>query len=135
VKVVTDHPELGVGPRHAAIDFHLGHDPKFGDLALDREGDELYSAYHRIPQPKDLLARSKLIETAAALGTSATNGRGSADMPKLSGGSLSSRLCSALWRRVWPSRTYSGLTWRNGPLLATSIRRSRLSRTSPVACW
>jgi len=69
VKVVPDHPELGVAARHAAIDFHLADDPNFRDLAVDREANEAYSAYYRIPRgPKDLLARSKLVETATALG-------------------------------------------------------------------
>jgi 4-hydroxybutyryl-CoA dehydratase/vinylacetyl-CoA-Delta-isomerase len=69
VKVVPDHPELGVAARHAAIDFHLADDPNFRDLAVDREANEAYSAYYRIPrEPKDLLARSKLVETATALG-------------------------------------------------------------------
>jgi 4-hydroxybutyryl-CoA dehydratase/vinylacetyl-CoA-Delta-isomerase len=70
VKDVTDHSELGVAARHAAIDFDLAEDPRFRDLAVCSEaGAEEYSAYFRVPvSPGDLLARSKLIETATAQG-------------------------------------------------------------------
>jgi 4-hydroxybutyryl-CoA dehydratase / vinylacetyl-CoA-Delta-isomerase len=69
VASVPDHPELGVAARHAAIDFQLAEDPKFRDLAVQREGAEEYSAYFRIPRDaKDLQARSKLIEAATTLG-------------------------------------------------------------------
>jgi aromatic ring hydroxylase len=69
VKVVPEHPELGVAARHAAIDYQLAENPKVRDLAVYREQDEEYSAYYRIPRnAKDLAARSKLIETATTLG-------------------------------------------------------------------
>jgi 4-hydroxybutyryl-CoA dehydratase/vinylacetyl-CoA-Delta-isomerase len=69
VKAVPDHPELGVAARHAAIDFQLAENPKFRELAVYREGGEEYSAYYRIPRnAKDLMARSKLIETATTAG-------------------------------------------------------------------
>jgi len=60
---VTEHPELGVAARHAAIDFQLAEDPKARDLAVCSEGNEKYSAYYKIPRDaKDLQARSQLIE-------------------------------------------------------------------------
>jgi 4-hydroxybutyryl-CoA dehydratase / vinylacetyl-CoA-Delta-isomerase len=69
VKVVTEHSELGVAARHAAIDFKLAENPKFRDLAVRNYGNDLYSAYYHIPRnTKDLQDRSKLIETATALG-------------------------------------------------------------------
>ena len=69
VKAVPDHPELGMAARHAAIDFQLAENPKFRELAVYREGGEEYSAYYRIPRnAKDLMARSKLIETATTAG-------------------------------------------------------------------
>ena len=50
VEVVTEHPELGIAARHAAIDFRLAEDPTFRELAIHREGNETYSAYYRMPQ-------------------------------------------------------------------------------------
>lgn len=55
VQVVTEHPELGVAARHAAIDYKMAEDPKYRDLALARDGNDVYSAYYRIPRDaKDL---------------------------------------------------------------------------------
>jgi aromatic ring hydroxylase len=69
VGVVSEHPELGVAARHAAIDFDLAENAKFRDLAVCRDGAEAYSAYYRIPQnPSDLLARMKLIEAGTTEG-------------------------------------------------------------------
>jgi 4-hydroxybutyryl-CoA dehydratase / vinylacetyl-CoA-Delta-isomerase len=66
---VTEHSELGVAARHAAIDFRMAEDPKLRDLATRREGNEIYSTYYHIPHAaQDLLDRSKLIETGTALG-------------------------------------------------------------------
>jgi 4-hydroxybutyryl-CoA dehydratase/vinylacetyl-CoA-Delta-isomerase len=66
---VTEHPELGVAARHAAIDFQLAENPKFQQLATRREGNTVYSTYYHIPRcTQDLLDRSKLIETGTALG-------------------------------------------------------------------
>ena len=66
---VTEHPELGVAARHAAIDFQLAENPKFQQLATRREGNAVYSTYYHIPCcAQDLLDRSKLIETGTALG-------------------------------------------------------------------
>jgi 4-hydroxybutyryl-CoA dehydratase/vinylacetyl-CoA-Delta-isomerase len=70
VKIVPDHPELGIAARHAAIDFQLAEDPKFQELAICREAGETYSAYYRIPRnSKDLIARSNLIEAGTTLGS------------------------------------------------------------------
>jgi aromatic ring hydroxylase len=69
VSDVTEHPELGMAARHASIDFRLAEDPKLRDLATRREGNDVYSTYYHIPRSaKDLLDRSKLIETGTALG-------------------------------------------------------------------
>ena len=69
VQSVVDHPELGVAARHAAIDFKMAEDPRYHDLALARDGSDVYSAYYRVPRDsKDLLARSRLIEAGTAEG-------------------------------------------------------------------
>ena len=69
VQSVVEHAELGVAARHAAIDFKMAEDPKYRDLALARDGNDLYSAYYRIPRDaKDLFSRSKLIEAGTAEG-------------------------------------------------------------------
>jgi 4-hydroxybutyryl-CoA dehydratase / vinylacetyl-CoA-Delta-isomerase len=69
VKDVTEHPELGVAARHAAIDFELTDDSEHRDLAVFEEENESFSAYYRMPRDsKDLLSRSKLIELATARG-------------------------------------------------------------------
>jgi len=69
VNSVPDHEELGVAARHAAIDFHLADDPKYRGMATRQQGTDLYSTYYHVPENAgDLQARSKLIETATALG-------------------------------------------------------------------
>lgn len=69
VGCVTEHPELGVAARHAAIDFQLADDPAHRDLAVVEEGAELYSAYYRIPRNStDLSSRARLIELATVHG-------------------------------------------------------------------
>lgn len=69
VSDVPNHPELGVAAWHAAIDFEMSEDPKYRDLAVSQESSDVYSAYYRIPRKaEDLQARSRLIETATALG-------------------------------------------------------------------
>jgi 4-hydroxybutyryl-CoA dehydratase/vinylacetyl-CoA-Delta-isomerase len=66
---VTDHPDLGLGARHAAIDFILAEDPRYRDLAVTHEADDLYSSYYRVPRSSDdLLARSRLIEIGTTEG-------------------------------------------------------------------
>jgi 4-hydroxybutyryl-CoA dehydratase/vinylacetyl-CoA-Delta-isomerase len=69
VPVVTEHPELGVAARHAAIDFQLALDPKTRDHAVYRDGTEEYSVLYKIPRDaNDLLARSKVIELGTTAG-------------------------------------------------------------------
>ena len=69
VRVVPDHPELGVAARHAAIDFQLAEDPALGKLAVYQEQNGAFSTYYRIPREAgDLQARSKLIEAGTARG-------------------------------------------------------------------
>ena len=66
---VTEHPELGVAARHAAIDFEMGEDPAIRDIAVVEEDGNEYSAYFRVPRSTDhLSARSRLIEEATARG-------------------------------------------------------------------
>jgi 4-hydroxybutyryl-CoA dehydratase / vinylacetyl-CoA-Delta-isomerase len=68
---VLSEPDLRVAVDHSALDFELGHDPAYRDLAVatDPETGEEYSAYYRVPRSTDdLLARMKLIETSTALG-------------------------------------------------------------------
>ena len=68
---VTTEPELRVAVDHAAIDYEIGHDPAYRDLAIATDpgsGDD-YSAYYKVPRSADdLLARSRLIETVTGLG-------------------------------------------------------------------
>jgi 4-hydroxybutyryl-CoA dehydratase/vinylacetyl-CoA-Delta-isomerase len=69
VKDVTEHPELGLAARHAAIDFELAEDPAHQSIAIHSEGGQKYSAYYRIPRhAQDLLDRTKLIELGTELG-------------------------------------------------------------------
>lgn len=68
---VTSHPTIGIAVRHAAIDYEMAEDERYRDLAAvayeDREG--VYSRYYKLPRSsQDLLDRSRLIETATALG-------------------------------------------------------------------
>jgi aromatic ring hydroxylase len=66
---VLSEPDLRVAVDHSAVDFEVGHDPQYRDLATFSEGGEDFSAYYRIPRSTDdLLARMKLIETTTALG-------------------------------------------------------------------
>jgi aromatic ring hydroxylase len=69
VEDVTQHAELGVAARHAAIDFQLAEDPRYKDISVHSERGEEYSAYYRIPRhTQDLLDRTKLIELGTELG-------------------------------------------------------------------
>ncbi|MGH8875592.1 MAG: 4-hydroxyphenylacetate 3-hydroxylase N-terminal domain-containing protein, partial [Acidimicrobiia bacterium] len=67
---VTEHPELGLAARHAALDFRLAEDPRHRELATYQSPDgESCSAYYRVPRSsEDLLARSRLIEAGTAEG-------------------------------------------------------------------
>lgn len=66
---VLSEPDLRVAVEHSAVDFEVGHDPQYRDLAVFTEDGEDFSAYYRIPRSTDdLLARMRLIETTTALG-------------------------------------------------------------------
>lgn len=67
---VTAHPELGRAARHAAIDFRLAEQPALESLAVRHTAEgEAFSAYYDLPlSAEDLLARSRLIETATREG-------------------------------------------------------------------
>ncbi len=69
VPVVTEHPELGLAARHAAIDFRLAELPAAREAGVHCEDGERYSAFYKIPRDaKDLLVRSKLIELGTTEG-------------------------------------------------------------------
>src|SRR6266480_367095 len=68
---VTEEPDLRVAIDHAALDYEVGHDPQYRDLAVAKDPDtgQEFSAFYRIPRsPEELLARAELIETVTALG-------------------------------------------------------------------
>jgi aromatic ring hydroxylase len=65
VEDVTAHPVIGLATRHAAIDYAMADDPRYRDLAVV-DGISRYYAPPR--DAADLLARSRLIETATRLG-------------------------------------------------------------------
>ncbi len=62
---VTEHPELGVAARHAALDFELAEDPELRDLAVTGG----HSTFYALPRsPADLRRRSALVEASTARG-------------------------------------------------------------------
>jgi aromatic ring hydroxylase len=64
-------PDLRVAVDHAALDYEVGHDPLYRDLAVAKDPDtgEEFSAYYALPRSSDdLVARSRLIETVTGLG-------------------------------------------------------------------
>ena len=62
---VTEHPVIGLATRHAAVDYEMAEDPAHRDLAVV----DGVSRYYVPPRTsEDLLARSRLIETATRLG-------------------------------------------------------------------
>jgi len=68
---INEEPDLRVAVDHAAIDYDLARDPEHRDLAVavDPESGEEYAAYYKVPRDADdLLARSRLIESATAAG-------------------------------------------------------------------
>ncbi len=67
---VTTHPVISLAARHASIDYEMAEDPQHRALAAVRDSDGTeYSRYYHLPRnPDDLLQRSRLIETATALG-------------------------------------------------------------------
>src|SRR2546429_8544554 len=68
---ILEEPDLRVAVDHAALDYEVGHDPLYRDLAVAKDSDtgSEYSAYYAIPRSaEDLIARSRLIETVTGLG-------------------------------------------------------------------
>ena len=68
---ILSEADLRVAVDHAAIDYEIGHDPQYRDLAVAKDPDtgSEYSAYYAIPRsPEDLLERARLIETVTGLG-------------------------------------------------------------------
>src|SRR5436189_2414835 len=68
---ILAEPDLRVAIDHAALDYEVGHDPQYRDLAVAKDPDtgQEFSALYRIPRsPEELLARAELIETVTALG-------------------------------------------------------------------
>jgi 4-hydroxybutyryl-CoA dehydratase/vinylacetyl-CoA-Delta-isomerase len=68
---ILAEPDLRVAIDHAAIDYAVGHEPEYRDLAVAKDPDSgsEYSAYYRIPRSsEDLVARSRLIETVTGVG-------------------------------------------------------------------
>jgi 4-hydroxybutyryl-CoA dehydratase/vinylacetyl-CoA-Delta-isomerase len=68
---ILSEPDLRVAVDHAALDYEVGHDPRYRDLAVAKDPDtgSEYSAYYAIPHsPEDLLERARLIETVTGLG-------------------------------------------------------------------
>ena len=60
---VVEHPELGVGARHAALDFEFAEDPENRALAVT----DGHSTYYHLPRDaSDLRRRSLLIESSTA---------------------------------------------------------------------
>ncbi len=60
---VVEHPELGVGARHAALDFEFADDPENRSLAVT----DGHSTYYHLPRDtSDLRRRSLLIERSTA---------------------------------------------------------------------
>lgn len=68
---VAAHPILGVGLRHAALEYALAADPQHRELATysDPETGQLHSRYYKIPQgAEDLLRRRELIAAGTRAG-------------------------------------------------------------------
>ena len=68
---ILEEPDLRVAVDHAALDYEVGHDPLYRDLAVAKDSDTVseYSAYYAIPHSsEDLIARSRLIETVRGFG-------------------------------------------------------------------
>ncbi len=68
---ILAEPDLRVAVDHAALDYAVGHDPRYRDLAVaeDPASGAEFSAFYAIPRcSDDLLRRSRLIETVTGLG-------------------------------------------------------------------
>ncbi len=69
VEDITTHAELRVAVHHAAIDYEMAESNEHRPLAVYEDEGEACSRYYKLPRNSDdLLLRSKLIETATALG-------------------------------------------------------------------
>jgi 4-hydroxybutyryl-CoA dehydratase / vinylacetyl-CoA-Delta-isomerase len=69
VEDVTTHSETRLAVNHAAIDYEMAESDEHRALAVFEEDGKRYSRYYKLPRSsEDLLLRSKLIETATALG-------------------------------------------------------------------
>ena len=71
VEDVTRHPDLGVGVKHASLDFALAEDAAYQDLMTAKipDTDETISRYFVSPtSTDDLLKRREMIETSTRLG-------------------------------------------------------------------
>ncbi len=65
VNDVTEHPILGVGARHAALDYQLAEDPENRDICLSKSeatNNDISRMYHIPRNGDDLLARFRCIE-------------------------------------------------------------------------
>jgi 4-hydroxybutyryl-CoA dehydratase/vinylacetyl-CoA-Delta-isomerase len=69
VNDVTTHPVIGIAVDHACIDYRMGEDPAYRDLAVIKEGGTEYSRYFHLPRNgADLLKRSQLIAASTREG-------------------------------------------------------------------
>ena len=52
---ILEEPDLRVAVDHAALDYEIGHDPLYRDLAVakDSDTDSEYSAYYAIPRSSE----------------------------------------------------------------------------------
>ena len=67
VSDVTSHPVLGIGARHASLDFQLAEDPAFQELMtyIEPAAGERCSRFFKLPESaEDLLRRRLMIETS-----------------------------------------------------------------------
>jgi aromatic ring hydroxylase len=67
---VTTHPEIGIGVRHAALEYASAQDPAHADLCVyDDESGGRSSRYWKLPEgPDDLLRRHALIDHGTRVG-------------------------------------------------------------------
>ena len=71
VENVATHPDLGVCADLAAIDYQMGEDPNYRDMAVMNDpetGEEISRYYYKPQNAEDLLKAHELIVTATALG-------------------------------------------------------------------
>ena len=62
VNDVTTHPVIGIAVEHACIDYRMGEEAKYRELAVVKDGAGEYSRYFHLPRNgEDLRKRSELI--------------------------------------------------------------------------